>query len=881
MIRHLFVTGLLLCFFVPVPYCDADSSPIIVLDRPIHFLDPEGSDTQILPGTYQVKLVEGALQLIIDESTPRLLIRAQPIAHKEALTEPVGVEIPTNEDTVHLVLLLPGGEGTDAVGSYTGVKTRASGSTLPPISDALISQAVATTFLSKASLGATLAGTPSTPLLIAPGNNSTVNLVAPLNTSVTFTWKQGTGGTPPVNYKLCVTEVNKTCAQPGAWIYPFVGESPVTATSYTARLPAMFQGKRLRWSVSACAPSPLQPRTGGVGELCAASVTHILSWALPPPVLGYPADGTSASLRQLFNVQSVGGADYFLFCFSKPGVTCPLYPTTNQNTVVAEVRGSSQFSTPNGLAQFEDQTIHWTAAACNATFGCIYQQAVRAVTITEPTTSVTCTTLGNEIRIRNGQYAAQIPRNTVGMSVTRLNPDGSPDSVAFSGDGIGLGFHHHLLPANVTDAQVTDLQVSVDKCYSFYARLSVSGKLNFPNLATFVVKRTYEFTKSPNIYVQLELRLERAFGPVRVVPEDSIHVPSFTWSFRTDPRTKVLTTTGDLFVQVPDGPLGGLDSHLVGHHGSPASLVRTNEGWARYILSNYKMADAHAIVLLSNRTLLSNSVIAINSPDPQTPLDFSDYQFSTYQYYPRFGQHRLNTGYLFNQWNSYQPAMEDISPISPAERNRQKEDALIRYTIFLIERLAIDQGWWTLPRWEGSAKGRVTQYPRGDRAATNSRSFPALAYVWAHLTMRRTPAGWTHVPSDADFIYHELQKTYPYYINSDPAQNLADNSPSGIPDIPYIAYSAHHRERLGGGEPTRRIINAHGTALHFAWLMQEASRLFGDSVREQQWATVVARYHEGSKKLFQLVYPGQNPNNPTQTYRGLIDYSPFQREVLL
>ena len=620
------------------------------------------------------------------------------------------------------------------------------------------------------------------------------------------------------------------------------------------------------------------------GELCATSTTQVLNWALPPPILRLPADLTSGTPRQLFNVQSVPGAEYYLFCFSKPGVACPVQPIATSNTIVAEVRGNPQYSRPNDLAQFGDQTVHWTAAACNAIFGCVYQQAVRTLKLTAP--SLTCHAIGNEIQLRNGQYAARISRNTVGMSVTRLKPDGSADSVALSGDRIRLGFDAPL-PARANDAHLTEVQVVVEKCYSFYARVSVVGKLDFPNLATFVVKRTYEFTRSPNIYAQMELRLERAFGPVRVLPEDSARVWSLYWDFGTDSRSRVLTTTRDLFVGIPDGPLGGLDSGLIGHH-ADARLIHTTGHRIRRVIFDHKMADGHSIVLLPSRVLLSNVVVAINSPE-SAPLIFSGGHYARYQLYPTFGMQDFDAvekrrgenelPYRFNEWNSYKYAMEDISPINPAERNRQTEDALIRYTMFLIERLTLDQGWWTVPAWQSGE----TYYPRGDRGATHSRSFPALAYLWAYLTMLRTPAGWTHVPSDADFIYRELQKTYQYYINSDPAPNFADNTPLWFPNspfgFPYIAYSAHHRERLGGKEPTQRVINAHSTALRFAWVMREASHLFGDSVREQQWTDVVAQYHRGSKELFRLVYPGKDPTDLARTYSGLIGYSPFQPDI--
>jgi hypothetical protein len=491
-----------------------------------------------------------------------------------------------------------------------------------------------------------------------------------------------------------------------------------------------------------------------------------------------------------------------------------------------------------------------------------------------------CTTSANEIEIRNGHYLARISRAATGMSVMRLKPDVAPDAVAYAGDAIELGLRSPL-PPTVTDAQLTEVQASVEKCYGFYARVSVTGRLVFQNLASFLVKRTYEFTRSSNIYAQLEIRLERAYGPVRVVPEDSVQLQSLIWTFSTDSRAKVFATTNDLIVQVPDGPLGGLNDGLFGHHARSFLLESGTAGnWLRPVLLDGQLADGYSTVLRGRTVLLSNCVVAI---DATAPLDFASDQYRSYQLYPTFGMHTYdekgearnhqNTNrYYFNKWNDYKYAMENVIPISPSEENRQTEDALIRHTMFLIERLALDQGWWK--HFPTEISGRF--YPRGDRAATNSRSFPALAYVWAYLTMRRTPQGWVRVPGDADVIYHELQKIYPFYLISDPAPNLADQTPAGIP---YIAYSSHHRERLGRPDESKRVINVHGQALHFAWLMQEASRLYGDPIREQQWAEVVARYHQGSKTLFSALYPGQDLADPPRTYSGLIGYSLPLREA--
>jgi hypothetical protein len=392
------------------------------------------------------------------------------------------------------------------------------------------------------------------------------------------------------------------------------------------------------------------------------------------------------------------------------------------------------------------------------------------------------------------------------MTVTRLKSDGSAGSVAFTGDRIGLGFDSPL-PPSVTDAQLTDVQALVEKCYGFYARVSVTGRLVFENLATFLLKRTYEFTRSRNIYVQMELRVERAYGPVRVVPEDSVRVWSLIWTFGTDTQTKVFPTTNDLIVQIPNGPLGGLNNGLFGHHARSQLLpIGTTGGWSRHVISDSKLADGHPAVVLGRSMLLSNCVVAIDAP---TLLDFSSDQ---YQLFPTFGMHdfqpageernRENTNqYYFNKWNDYKAPMENISPIDPNEGNRQTEDTLIRYTMFLIERLALDQGWWK--HFPHQLSGRF--YPAGDRAATNGRSFPALAYVWAHLTLQRGPQGWVHHPSDADVIYHQLQQTYSWYLETDPT--VTEITPIGKPPPLAVRLAEALPFRRAQGGETRGAFN--------------------------------------------------------------------------
>ena len=211
-------------------------------------------------------------------------------------------------------------------------------------------------------------------------------------------------------------------------------------------------------------------------------------------------------------------------------------------------------------------------------------------------------------------------------------------------------------------------------------------------------------------------------------------------------------------------------------------------------------------------------------------------------------------------WTSYKYAMENMGTPSN-QGNRQIEDAYIRYSIHLRDRLADDGDWFRTPAW--------SHYPPSDRFTTHARSFPAILLTWAHLTMVRINGQWQHVASDADSIYHQLQRTFPYY---DPFSTTSFSDRLTGTDTAYLAYSLAQRERDGYSK-SRGVINAHAHALHFAWLMREASELFGDTARAAKWEEVVGTHHAGSRELFTALYPGQLNGI---TYLGLINYSLHQ-----
>ncbi|HKQ73372.1 MAG TPA: hypothetical protein VJ810_06585 [Blastocatellia bacterium] len=719
------------------------------------------------------------------------------------------------------------------------------------------------------------------PILTSPVANATVD-----RATAQFNWLPP-NGTAPTRYQVCVADEGQSCQQPGALIYQLAGQAPITGTSYTVSLPSRLQGKRFQWSVSACVPPRLQ--VPGGGEICTYANMRALSWKLPPPDLGAPPDDLKTSLRPTFSIRaSVPGADRYLFCMAKPGVICPTSPGTKSGLVVAEARGTLRYQMPSDLTQFDGQTINWTAAACNDVVGCSYQPARRKLTLgasppqePNPPPPVICADGSNEIEIRNGQYRARISKATGAFTVNRLTGGGAEESAA-SGDSIS--FRLGTSQTSMTDGSLTNLQVRIEKSHSFYARIKVEGSVTTPPWGSLQVTKTYEFTRSHTTYEQLALRFTG----------QQIHLPirELIWRLSvTDPeRVSVVATTDDFIVRYPT--LGSSHPLLPGTPLPCLPQPECKEQNRSINLQHSGNADP-GIDLLREEVLLANRAISVNAdivPSYYTCNSKDVYRcsvFSTNHFYPGLGirsyeeKKRL---FKFNNWDRLKYAMENVAPVPPAETNRQTEDWLIRLTMFAMDQLATDHGWWAAPAWTG---GGGVEFPAGDRYTDDARSYPALAYVWAHLTMRNGPQGWTHAAGDADAIYHQLQQTYSWYIESDPAvteitsnpaMNFADRSPSGAP---YLSYSQHLKERYGpdSDRTVKGVINTHSTALHWAWLMAEASRLFGDSKREREWRDVITRYHEGSREMLRLAYPAHRNEDPATIYTGLIPYQRDQRDL--
>jgi hypothetical protein len=99
----------------------------VTLDQPVHFTTAEGSDVVLDAGDYEVDAADEWLRVTPNEgqAVDALLLDAQVAKHEEALKVPLGVSAQgESPDTHHLVLLLPDGKRLEAVGSYSGIRSR-------------------------------------------------------------------------------------------------------------------------------------------------------------------------------------------------------------------------------------------------------------------------------------------------------------------------------------------------------------------------------------------------------------------------------------------------------------------------------------------------------------------------------------------------------------------------------------------------------------------------------------------------------------------------------------------------------------------------------------------------------------------------------------
>jgi hypothetical protein len=97
----------------------------VLLDRPVHFTTPGAADTVAHAGTYRVQGgAPSQMKLVAVKTGTATLVDALSITHETDVAEPIALYVRNDEKTPHVVLLLPGGQGLEAVGSYDATRAR-------------------------------------------------------------------------------------------------------------------------------------------------------------------------------------------------------------------------------------------------------------------------------------------------------------------------------------------------------------------------------------------------------------------------------------------------------------------------------------------------------------------------------------------------------------------------------------------------------------------------------------------------------------------------------------------------------------------------------------------------------------------------------------
>ena len=97
----------------------------VSLDRPVHFTTPQATDIVAQAGTYRVQAGEPSqMKLVALKASTAMVVDALNITHETDIAEPIALYVRDDEKFPHVVLLLPGGQGLETVGSYDGSRTR-------------------------------------------------------------------------------------------------------------------------------------------------------------------------------------------------------------------------------------------------------------------------------------------------------------------------------------------------------------------------------------------------------------------------------------------------------------------------------------------------------------------------------------------------------------------------------------------------------------------------------------------------------------------------------------------------------------------------------------------------------------------------------------
>jgi hypothetical protein len=103
----------------------AEALDTITLDRAIHFTTSQATDVVAQAGLYRLKVAEpSGMKFIGLKTKTTAVVDALHISHQTDITEPVALYLKDDQQFPHVVLLLPGGIGLEALGSYDAIRSR-------------------------------------------------------------------------------------------------------------------------------------------------------------------------------------------------------------------------------------------------------------------------------------------------------------------------------------------------------------------------------------------------------------------------------------------------------------------------------------------------------------------------------------------------------------------------------------------------------------------------------------------------------------------------------------------------------------------------------------------------------------------------------------
>jgi type VI protein secretion system component Hcp len=125
----------------PAVQASEQELPTLTLTDPLYLSTIEGSDVELAAGTYQVgPMTDTSVTLIGTDPSRLQVFQATVVEHDFPVTELVALLLTSDDDSRHLVLLMPEGKAWDVVGTTTGIRSRAV--TLRPFNSAQLAAAV-------------------------------------------------------------------------------------------------------------------------------------------------------------------------------------------------------------------------------------------------------------------------------------------------------------------------------------------------------------------------------------------------------------------------------------------------------------------------------------------------------------------------------------------------------------------------------------------------------------------------------------------------------------------------------------------------------------------------------------------------------------------